>query len=170
MWLIFSGDCISSNLGLSLIIHLQGKHWTTMLMPNINGICFFTIIAGKTLAVTKRLEEKFFFITSDLSGLFAHICCNTYDRYFFRNDMTNWLHFCRAQLTSRNVLKKKISPCSSIPMFSPLFCLYYQYNIWGGLRDPTLLKYNSLFCYCLYLPEALSEQVLLPCSFQNLIQ
>lgn len=60
MWLIFSGDCISSNLGLSLIIHLQGKHWTTMLMPGINDICFFTIIAGKTLLLSQRGWKKNF--------------------------------------------------------------------------------------------------------------
>lgn len=52
MWLIFSGDYISSNLDLSLIIHPQGKHWTTVLVPGINGICFFTIIAGKTLLLS----------------------------------------------------------------------------------------------------------------------
>lgn len=49
MWLIFSGDCISSNLDLSLIIYLQGKHWATVIMLGINGTFFFTIISGDLL-------------------------------------------------------------------------------------------------------------------------
>lgn len=56
MWLIFSGDCISSNLDLSLIIYLQGKHWATLLMLGISG-AFFLLISGETVAITKRLEE-----------------------------------------------------------------------------------------------------------------
>lgn len=60
MWLIFSGDCISSNLDLSLIIHLQGKHWTTVLMVGINGICFFTIIAGEHCCCHKEVRRKSF--------------------------------------------------------------------------------------------------------------
>lgn len=49
MWLIFSDDCISSNLDLSLIIDLQGKDWATVVMLDINGIYFFTIISGELL-------------------------------------------------------------------------------------------------------------------------
>lgn len=56
MWLIFSGDCISSNLDLSLIIYLQGKCWATVLMLSKSDTFFFTIISGKLL-LSPRLEE-----------------------------------------------------------------------------------------------------------------
>lgn len=49
MWLIFAGDCISSNPDLSLIIYLQGKYWATVLKLGMNGTFLFTIISGELL-------------------------------------------------------------------------------------------------------------------------
>lgn len=95
MWLIFSGDCISNNLDLSLIIYLQGKHWLTVLMLGISDTFIFTIISGKTVAVTKRLEETEVFCLPMFAAKLiipVEIC-----------PMTNWLQFCRAQLTFRKV-------------------------------------------------------------------
>lgn len=95
MWLIFSDDCISSNLDLSLIIHLQRKH-CTVLMLGTNGILFLHHHGWKnTAAVTNMLEEKIFLTTSDLSGLFANACYDTYHSCRNICHMTDWLHFCR---------------------------------------------------------------------------
>lgn len=64
--------------------------------------------------------------------------------------------------------------CKSLPvhqfLHSPHCYVCMISAIFGGLRDPALLKYNSLICYCLCVPEALSQQLFLLCSFQNLIQ
>lgn len=57
MWLIFSDDCISSNLDLSLIIHLQRKHWTTVLMLGTNGMFLHHRCWKNTAAVTVRKKN-----------------------------------------------------------------------------------------------------------------
>lgn len=92
MGLIFSGDCISSNL--DLIIYLQGKYWATVLILDISGTFFF-IIFGETVAVTKRLEvTEVFCLPIFVEKLIIPVeMCH----------MTNLLLFCRAQLTFRNV-------------------------------------------------------------------
>lgn len=70
MWLIFSGDCISSNLDLSLIIYLQGKHWATLLMLGISGAFFFTHFWGNCCCHKE--------VRRDRGLLFANVCWKTY--------------------------------------------------------------------------------------------
>lgn len=65
-------DCISSNLDLCLIIHLQGKRWTGANAWYKWCLFLYSHCRENTVALTKRLEEKVFFVTSDLSSLFAN--------------------------------------------------------------------------------------------------
>lgn len=73
MWLIFSGDCISSNLDLSLIIYLQGKHWATVLMLGIN-VLFSSLSFLENCCCHKEVRRN-------RGLLFANVCCKTYQSH-----------------------------------------------------------------------------------------